>query len=126
CLDIAAMQDFLRRHPDFVTHIRVVPPSRLRAAIAVRARGALVRVAVNGLFEAAPQFSARFVVKAWQGAFFGAVGAMFPMCLFVCPAGSLLGLGFFLSSGYLACIRLRFAAAGGLQDASSSWTLKTV
>jgi len=110
-LDISAMQRFLKQHNDIASCIRIVPPTVLRNALRYRAKESLARMAVNGLFEAMPEFSARNVLNAWQGFALGSVGAILVMLVVLAPSSALIGLHLLLSVLFLACVLLRVAVS---------------
>lgn len=115
-LDIPAMRRFLQRHDRVAKHIRMVPPSELRRAVQLRAREPLLRTAVNGLFEAMPHLSARFVLNAWQGVALGAFTVILITGLLMAPMTSLLALHGALSILFLGCVTLRMVVGHSVRE----------
>lgn len=110
-LDIGSMRRYLASHPEDARHLRVAMPSVLRAAVRERGRESLSRMAIDGLFNALPSYSARFVVNAWQGAALGALTVCVAAGFAAWTQQSLLALHVLLSLAFLSCVALRIAAA---------------
>ncbi|WP_159589492.1 glycosyltransferase [Chelativorans xinjiangense] len=125
-LDIAAMLHYLARYPRIAQAMRIVPPSALRQAVMGRAKESLTRIAVHGLFETLPNFSARFVVNAWQGAALGALAVALAASLLLWPRQLLLVLHVVLSLSFLSCVALRLAVASSMRYAPPQTVLKAV
>ena len=86
--------------------ICVVTPSALRRALTKRSQMHLVRDASSGLFDTAPQYSARLVVCTWQGIAFGAfvtAAALLSLVfsIAVLLAFHVIGIVFFLGCSFL-------------------------
>jgi len=124
-LDIAAMRRFLRQHRDMAARIRIVPPSVLRRALRHRSSESLARIAVNGLFEARPEYSARYVLNAWQGIAVGGVGALLVVGFVFAPVFTLTALHLVLSVLFLACVLLRVAVGQEAREPSPPPLLAT-
>ena len=112
-LELARLRDYVQRYPDIVHRLRVVPPSVLRHALIARSEPALTRIAKDGLFDALPHFSARYVVNAWQGIALGAMLIGLPVCFLLLPVSTTLVLHCCFSFLFLACVALRLAAGAG-------------
>jgi len=102
--------DLVGRYPKVVSRLKVTSPTALRSALRRRAESRTTRQAVGGLFERGPEFSARVVLNAWQGAVCGALMVALPLAFISDPAGSLLAIHYVSTFFFLACVGLRFAA----------------
>lgn len=102
--------DLVGRYPKVVCRLKVTSPTALRSALRRRAESRTTRQAVGGLFEHGPEFSARTVLNAWQGAVCGALMVALPLAFVSDPAGSLLAIHYVSTFFFLACVGLRFAA----------------
>ncbi|MBE7183374.1 MAG: glycosyltransferase [Methylobacterium mesophilicum] len=96
--------------PALKDRLRMVPVSALRAALAERAAPALMREAVLGLFERAPQRSARLTLNAWQGVAIGILMALLPVAFLLAPRAALAVTHVLSSLFFLACVALRLGA----------------
>ncbi|WP_246658601.1 glycosyltransferase [Mesorhizobium sp. J18] len=108
---IGQLRSFLQRCPDERARLRITPPSALRQALIARSRPALARMAKDRLFNSIPQFSARYVVNAWQGAVLGMALIGLPTCFLLFPTTTTLLLHSCSSLLFLACVVLRLAAS---------------
>jgi hypothetical protein len=111
-LDLNAMREFIRKWPGVAERLCIVTPSALRAAFIQRARPALTRIARDGLSEALPEFSARIVATAWQGAALGAFVAALPFCLSLAQSATQIVAHCVSSIFFLSCVALRLAVSG--------------
>ncbi len=104
-----SLREHIRRLPGLAARLKLADAGMLRNALLKRARPALIKMAISGLFDRSPHMSARIVANAWQGSMIG-------MLLTVLPVGFLLAFGptitflhglatFF----FLACVILRLA-----------------
>ena len=125
-LDIGAMVRYLRNHRRIAGHMRVVPPSVLRQAVQRRVRTNLSRVAVNGLFDTMPEFSARFVLNAWQGIVLGASSVALAVCVALAPLTSLFVLHIILSVFFLGCVALRLAVSRNVRKREAPTLLRAM
>jgi len=125
-LDIAAMQRFLRKHREIADRIRIVAPSVLRRALRNRSSERLSRMAINGLFEAKPEFSARHVLNGWQGVAVGSIGALIIVAFALAPFSALVILHLLLSVLFLACVLLRVAVSQEAREPSPPAVLTTM
>jgi len=121
--DLATFARMRDRSEAVRDRICVVPPSALRNALTKRAQPYLTRDASSGLFDAAPQYSARLVMWTWQGIAFGSFATA---AILLSPALSLemllglrgVGIVFFLGC---ALLRLR---AGMAQPRARAFTFE--
>ena len=107
---IGEFRELLARYPGARARLKMTSRGALRRAALARARPRLVRKAALSLFEAYPEFSARIVANAWQGAAWGAAIAGLLAAATLMPdmvPGLLHGI---LSLFFLACNCIRFAA----------------
>jgi len=114
-LDIPSMQRYLQRWPRIAAHMRLTQPSILRRAVRERSRRGLARIAIQGLFETQPEYSARFVLNAWQGIALGAFIVTLAVGIALEPSTALLALHGTLSVLFLACVGLRVAVSHGVR-----------
>jgi hypothetical protein len=110
--DLAMLARALRRSPALRAGLLVAPPGALRAALIARSEKRLLFDAQHGLRLRSPEFSARTVLTAGQGA--TAVGALaaFLLALWLAPLAAMLGLELVASFGFAACVGLRLLAWG--------------
>ncbi|WEX09081.1 glycosyltransferase [Chelativorans sp. AA-79] len=125
-LDIVAMQSFLHRRPSLGACLRIVTPSALRRAIRDRSKKDLAHIAVHGLFEKAPDLSARHVLNAWQGIAMGAVTTLAVTGLALAPSAALVTLHVVLSLFFFICVALRVAVSQGARNPTPPAVLRTM
>jgi len=115
--DLVQAKALLSRKPGLRERLRVVAPSALRAAFERRARAQLTEIASDGLFGLHPQFSARIVANAWQGALVGALLVGLPVAFALAPWSTVLALHLVSTLFFFACVALRAAVvAGGCRE----------
>ncbi|MBL8583412.1 MAG: glycosyltransferase [Rhizobiaceae bacterium] len=100
----------VRRNPGLMDRLKVTSMPALRRALVRRAGPALERMAVDGLSEKLPDFSARVVANAWQGFVLGIAVVALPVAVNVHPEFAYGALHILVSFFFLACVGLRFAA----------------
>ena len=110
-MDLAAMIERVRLSPSLASRIRIVAPSALRHAIAVRAERRLQTRAEENLFHEFSSCSARFVATGWQGVLAGAALVGFPVAITAAPYAVELGIHLFFSAFFFLCVALRLWAA---------------
>ncbi len=106
----AEMKVQLNERPSLARRLRIVAPSVLRSAILARARPLLLRQAVLSLFERRSDWSARFVLNAWQGAGVGAGLVLLPLAFVLAPGQALMATHLAATLFFLACVLLRLQA----------------
>lgn len=111
-VDPAVLRRLLAGNPRLRGDLCVTAPSILRAAVMERSSARLLFDAQHGLLLRSPEFSARTVVSAWQGASAAAVVLVFALLAWLAPAATTLALEFAASSVFIACIGLRLLAWG--------------
>lgn len=111
-LGLAAFKARVRRYPGLALNIHVVPPSALRNALKERARERLLFNAEHGLALEKPEFSARQVASASQGAFIGGLMVALAVSFAMAPAHTVLGTQVAGILAFLACVILRLCAVG--------------
>lgn len=109
-IDPAAIRALLAGTPHLRAGIRIAPPSALRAAIVERSTGRLLFDAQHRLLLQSPEFSARTVVSAWQGATAVAAVFAFLVLLWLAPVATTLAAHLIASAGFAACVVLRLLA----------------
>ncbi|RIK83252.1 MAG: glycosyl transferase [Hyphomicrobiales bacterium] len=109
-LDLAELRARLERAPDLRRSLRLAPPSALRTAVVARSRSRLLFDAQHGLFLRSPEFSARTVVNAWQGASAAAAVFAFLLLLWLAPLPTMIVFHCLAAMGFTACVALRLAA----------------
>ncbi|MCR4268964.1 glycosyltransferase [Nitratireductor sp. ZSWI3] len=119
-LDIPALRSFIDRYPRVARRMRVVPPSHLRKAVAERFEPELMRLATDGLFQASPRQSSRFVLNAWQGAVLGAGTVALAFFSWTLPAATLLAVHVVLSLIFFACVILRLVISTSAKPAGEA------
>jgi len=108
---IASLRARLARSPDLGRRLLITTPAALRAALMERARPRLLSNALNGLADMHPELSARTVLTARQGMFFGALAVAAPLGLVTANAPLTEAMGWTVSLLFLTCVMLRIAAA---------------
>lgn len=109
-LDLPGWRARLARHPDLAARVAVAPPSLLRESLIRQTRRRLLFDAQFDLFLNLPEFSARTVLNAWQGAA-AAIGAiLLPIGLALAPAATLLSVQVLSATTFFGCIALRVRA----------------
>lgn len=111
-LGLAAFKARVRRYPGLARNIHVVPPSVLRTALRERARDRLLFNAEHGLALEKPEFSARQVASASQGAFIGGSIVALAVSFAMAPTYTVLGIQVAGMLAFLACVILRLCAVG--------------
>lgn len=109
-IDIAATRARLARTPGLAERLCIVPPRVLRAAILRLTRRRLLFDAQYDLFLRHPEFSARVVANAWQGACVGAFLVAFPLCLVFAGQQTVFALHMVAAVAFFSCIALRVVA----------------
>lgn len=109
-VDLDALRARLDREPALHARLRIAPPRALRSAVIARTRRRLLFDAQHGLFLSSPEFSARTVLNAWQGATAVALLFAFLLALSLAPATTLVAFHVAATAGFFACIGLRFIA----------------
>ena len=112
---IGHMRALLTRYPGVRARLKITTTGALRRAALARARPRLARIAARGLFEEYPEYSARIVANAWQGAAWGAAIVAFLGAITLMPETVFGVLHCILSLFFLSCIGLRFAALQSAQ-----------
>lgn len=107
---IGALRRITASRPNVLKRLKITSPSALRAALFARIQPLLERIAVYGLFERFPDYSARIVVNAWQGVMLGLMAAAFPVALWADPGATWMAVHCFFTFFFLACVALRFIA----------------
>lgn len=100
----------VERHPGLRERLKVTSLAAMRRAMLVRAQPALERLALDGLAEKFPQFSARVVANAWQGFVLGITVVALPVAVSIHPQFAYGALHVLVSFFFLGCVALRFAA----------------
>ena len=108
--DLDQSRASLERHPTVRARLKVTTPAAFRSAMTTKARAALDRLAVDGLAEDFPEFSARVVANAWQGLVLGAAIVAVPVAVTLYPEFAYGTLHILVSFFFLACVGLRIAA----------------
>lgn len=111
-IGFGALRARLERQPALKQRMRIAPPATLRAAVLSRAREGLLSDARNRLFLNLPEFSARIVANAWQGAWIGLLAAFLGMALAMAPVHTLMTIQIVGIAAFLACVVLRLLALG--------------
>jgi len=109
-VDLPRLRGLLADAPRLRERLRVVAPGELRRALLERAAPALAANARNGLYERFPQFSARITASAWQGIVIGVALAVLFYAITFAPGTAILVAHGVLSTFFMACVGLRFAA----------------
>lgn len=109
-IDLALLTGVLARFPALRASLRVAPPSALRAAVIARNAPQLLFDAQHQLLLHAPEFSARTVITASQGAAMIAAAFFFAMFVWLAPGAAWLALGLVGSAGFSLCVALRLLA----------------
>ena len=109
-LDLAMLGRALRRSPGLRAGLLVAPPGALRSALIARSEKRLLFDAQHGLFLRSPEFCAKTVVTAWQGAAAVAALAAFLVALWLAPLATMLVFEVGASLGFAACVALRLLA----------------
>lgn len=109
-IDLDAIKAHLARAPHLRRRLRIAAPAALRAAVIARSRRRLLFDAQHGLFLRSPEFSARTVVNAWQGATAALLVFAFLLFLWLAPVATILVFHALATAGFFACIALRFIA----------------
>jgi cellulose synthase/poly-beta-1,6-N-acetylglucosamine synthase-like glycosyltransferase len=108
-INLARMRAWIATRPALADRLKMAEPGRLRAAVLSNAKPALLRNAVNSLFERFPDMSARVVANAWQGTVLGAILALLPVGLVFAPDMLLELLHIVATFFFFLCVALRFA-----------------
>ena len=109
-LDLAGLRARLFQSPGLRETLRLASPSALRAAILARNRGRLLFAAQHALFLRSPEFCARTVVNAWQGAMAVAVVVTFGLLFWLAPLATTIVFSCLATVGFAACVGLRLVA----------------
>lgn len=109
-IDPGRLKARLERAPELRRRLRIAPPSVLRAAIIAQNRKRLLFDAQHALYLRSPEFSARTVINAWQGAAGATLAFLFMLLLWLAPLATLLGLYCLGTVGFAACVTLRLLA----------------
>ncbi len=107
---IEALTAFRVRHPVFARNLCFVPPRILRRRMLRASEQQMTRLAVDRLFVARPDFSARRTGALWQGVVPGLSLLLFPYGLWKYPGATLLALHLLAAIFFLSCIVLRLLA----------------
>jgi cellulose synthase/poly-beta-1,6-N-acetylglucosamine synthase-like glycosyltransferase len=111
-LDLVLLSDRLFRTPALRASLCVAPPSALRAAVIARMSAQLMFDAQHRLLLQAPEFCARTVVTASQGAAVIAAAFLCVLSLWLAPGVLWLALSLVGSAGFSLCVVLRLLAWG--------------
>jgi cellulose synthase/poly-beta-1,6-N-acetylglucosamine synthase-like glycosyltransferase len=109
-LDLAMLARVLRRSPALRAGLLVAPPGALRCALIARSEKRLLFDAQHALLLRSPEFCAKTVVTAWQGAAVVAALAAFLVALWLAPLATMLAFELGASLGFAACVALRLLA----------------
>ena len=112
-LDLAVLARLLRRSPALRAVLLIAPPGALRSALIARGEKRLLFEAQHGLLLRSPEFCAKTVVTAWQGAGAVAVLAAFAAAFLSAPLATMLVFQLGASLGFAACVALRLLAWRG-------------
>lgn len=109
-IDPARLKQRLTHAPQMRSALCIAPPSALRAAVIASCSSRLLFDAQHALLLHSPEFSARTVVTAWQGA--AGVGFIFAFlaCLWLAPWATILTFHGLASIFFAACVALRLLA----------------
>jgi cellulose synthase/poly-beta-1,6-N-acetylglucosamine synthase-like glycosyltransferase len=117
--DPAQLRNVLARHPGVQDRLKVTSRAAFREAMLARARPVLDRLAVEGLGDEFPEFSARVVADATQGVLIGILIVALPLAITVFPEFAYGLLHMLASLFFLACVGLRFAALYAMPQAQA-------
>lgn len=106
------IRDGLARYPDAPSRIWLTSPRSLRKAILARMSNQVLNHAISGLYTARPDFSAKMVANAWQGAAIGAFAVAAPAAFLFYPAPAMAALVGVSTILFVLCSLLRLAALG--------------
>lgn len=112
-IDPAALKAKLVNAPHLRRVLCIAPPSALRTAMIASSRNRLLFDAQHSLLLRSPEFSARTVVTAWQGAAAVGVVSIFLTCLWMAPLATFIVFHSFAAIGFAACVVLRLLAYRG-------------
>lgn len=111
-LPLGQMKALFAGNPAMRDRFRVVPRQAMRSALLARCRSRLKQNAIDRLFAARPDLSARLTVTGWHGYLLGAATVLAPLGFVLFPALAWLVLHLASSFFFLACVGLRsFAVA---------------
>ena len=109
-IDLTRLRWHLARTPHLRASLRIAPPSALRAAVLARSSPRLLFDAQHRLHLHSPEFSARTVLSAWQGASAATCALVLLFSAWLAPFATMLAVHCVASVGFLACVALRFLA----------------
>lgn len=109
-LDLPAWRARLARQPELAARVAVAPPSLLRESLIRQTRRRLLFDAQFDLFLNMPEFSARTVLSAWQGAAIAIGIILLPIGLALIPTATLLSIQLLSAVTFLGCLALRIRA----------------
>lgn len=109
--DIARYLAMRSERPAVRSRICITTPSALRLALMQRAEPELIRRATDGLFQQAPQSSAKLTLSAWQAFFIGATTVAVPLTAWFNPLWAFMALHIAGMAFFFCCALLRLLAA---------------
>lgn len=109
-IDLAGLRARLEQSPGLRETLRLAPPSVLRAAILARNRDRLHFDARHALFLRSPEFCARTVINAWQGATAVAAAVASGFMVWLAPLPTTIAFSCLASICFTACVALRLVA----------------
>ena len=109
-LGLNALRDLLAQRPNIAANLRVVPPGVLRNALRERANERLLFDAEFRLSTELPEYSARWVMNAWQGVFLGALLIILLVCLSLSAAWTVWTIQILGGLAVFSCVVLRLSA----------------
>lgn len=109
--ELSALRHLVRSNPELKRYLVLVPRRVMRAALIAIAQPLLISLGRDRLFLETPEFSARVVANAWQGAAVSAIAIGIPVGLMIAPTLVLVAFHVVASMFFFACIALRLMAA---------------
>lgn len=112
-LDIAALRQRIACYPALAERLHIAAPSALRTALMERCDDRLLEDAQHALFRRQPEFSARLVANAWQGALAAATVLVLLWGIVFAPLVTIAAINVLASVAFPACVLLRLFAVKG-------------
>jgi cellulose synthase/poly-beta-1,6-N-acetylglucosamine synthase-like glycosyltransferase len=109
-IGLNALRARIRRYPDLARNLYIAAPTALRNALRDRAKNRLMLDAQHRLTLEKPEFSARHVANAGQGAVAGALIVILAMCLAMAPERTVFVIQAVGMLAFLSCVLLRLFA----------------